>query len=57
MKLHVAYDQHGKVLAATESGATLAELDVPTKFEKANFTDFIHLLQVDIRQKRLVERS
>jgi hypothetical protein len=68
MKLHVAYDQHGKILAATEAksgedrivappGATLAELDVPTKFEKGNFTDFIHLLQVDIRQKRLVERS
>jgi hypothetical protein len=68
MKLRVAYDKHGKILAATESksdgdrivaptGATLAELDVPSKFEKAKLSDFVHLLEVDVSQKRLVERS
>jgi hypothetical protein len=66
MKIHVAYDKHGRILAATEAksdrivsptGAALAEFDVPAKFEKAVFTDFVHLLQVDLSQKRLVEGS
>ena len=68
MKLHVAYDQDGKILAAVKAepggdrfvaqpGVTLAELDVPTEFEQAEFTSFVHLLHVDVGQQRLLKRS
>ena len=38
-------------------GVTVAELDVPTKFEKAKFEDFVHRLHVDVHKKQLAERT
>jgi hypothetical protein len=68
MKLRIAYNQHGEILAVTEGGSqadqivappgvTVAELDVPTKFEKAKFEDFVHRLHVDVHKKQLAERT
>jgi hypothetical protein len=68
MKLRIAYNQHGEILAATEGGAhadqivappgvTVEELDVPSKFEKAKFEDFVHRLHVDVHKKQLAERT
>ncbi len=68
MKLHVAYDEHGKILGAVEPGPngdriaakpgiTVAEFDLPTKYEKAKLKDFIHHLHVDVNSKRLIEKS
>jgi len=68
MKLRVAYNGHGKILTASEGGSqadqiapspgvTVAEFDVPTKFEKAKLEDFVHRLHVDVPQKRLTERT
>ncbi len=68
MKLRVAYNQHGEILAATEGGShgdqivaqpgvTVADLDVPSQFEKAKLDDFVHRLHVDVHQKRLTERT
>jgi hypothetical protein len=68
MKLRIAYNQHGEILAATQGGSqadqivappgvTVAELDVPTKFEKAKFEDFVHRLHVDVHKKQLAERT
>jgi hypothetical protein len=62
MKIHVAYDQHGRILAASElggdapaqmPGTTVAELDVPKEFERAQATDCLHLLHVNVGQRKL----
>jgi hypothetical protein len=66
MRLHVAYDRHGRILAAAQedadqpaemSGVTVTELDVPAEFEGAEPHEFLHLLDVDVDQRRLVRRS
>jgi hypothetical protein len=63
MRFHVAYDQHGRILAAAEQdadqpaempGVTIAELDVPEEFENTDPIEFLHLLRVDVRERRLV---
>ena len=47
MKLRVAYNQYGEILAVTEGGS----------FEKAKFEDFVHRLHVDVHKKQLAERT
>lgn len=69
MKIHVAYDHDGRVLAAVtlpvanagpsvhlapQAGSDLAELDVPAEFEGKNLHEFMHLVRVDKASKRLV---
>jgi hypothetical protein len=61
------YDQQGNIISTTQGkegdrivappGATLADIDSPKKLENAELADFVHLLQVDVRQNQLVERS
>jgi hypothetical protein len=62
MKVYVAYNEGGRILAAAEQGAdqpaempgvTVAELDVPAEFENAEPMEFMHLLQVDVEGRRL----
>ena len=66
MKLHVAYNQHGRILAAAEQGAdqpaampgvTIAELDVPAEFEKGKPIEFLHLLRVDVTKRKLIKQT
>jgi hypothetical protein len=69
MKIHVAYDQDGRLLAAVlqpganagptihlapQAGADLAELDAPAQFEGKRLDEFMHLLRVDTAAKRLI---
>ena len=65
MKFHVAYDQDGRILAASTEdgdkpdampGVTVAEFDVPAEFAKAKPDEFFHQLHVDVRQRKLVKR-
>jgi hypothetical protein len=62
MKLHVAYDQRGRILAAAEQeadqpaempGLTVAEIDVPPEFEKTELSELLPLVRVDVAQRRL----
>jgi hypothetical protein len=62
MKLNVAFNEQGKILAAAEEGAdqpaempgvTVAELDVPREFEGREALEFMHLLRVDVRGRKL----
>ena len=70
MKLHVAYDKQGKIAAAAESGPkgagdkpvaqpdiNVAEMDVPEEFNGKNLGEFLHLLHVDVKSRRLSKRS
>jgi len=66
MKFHVAYDQHGRILAAAAQdadrpeampGVTVTELDIPAEFEKAEPQTFLHRLRVDVRQRKLIKSS
>ena len=62
MKLHVAYDQRGRILAAADQGAdqpaempglTVAEVDVPPELEKIELSELLPLVRVDIAELRL----
>jgi hypothetical protein len=70
MKIHVAYDAHGRILtavsrAATERGpmvhiapqhgAEIADFDLPKEFEGKHPREFLHLLRVDTKNKRLTK--
>ena len=69
MKLQVAYDSQGRILtvvprAITKSGPTVSveprdgaeigEFDVPKEFEGNQLNEFVHLLRVDTKGKRLI---
>jgi hypothetical protein len=69
MKIQVAYDMHGRILTAasragTKSGPTVslaphqgaevADFDVPEEFEGKHLSEFLHLLRIDTKGKRLV---
>jgi hypothetical protein len=69
MKLNVAYDKNGRIVAAAEagsrpagdrpiapSGMSVAELDVPSEFHGKKFTDYVHRLHVDVAGKKLVAK-
>lgn len=69
MKIHVAYDQDGRILAAAESGpkgagdrpvggigVNVAELEVPTELANTSFGEHVHRLHVDVATKKLVVR-
>jgi hypothetical protein len=62
MKLHIAYDQRGRILAAADQGAgqpaempglTVAEVDVPPEFEKIELSELLPVVRVDIAERRL----
>lgn len=64
MKFHVAYNQQGRILAAAAEGAdqpaampgvTIATLDVPEEFAKAEPIEFVHRLRVDPKQRKLIK--
>ncbi len=64
MRFQVAYDRHGRILAAAEEGAdqpipkagvTVETLEVPAEFEKAEPTEFLHRLRVDVKQRKLIK--
>jgi hypothetical protein len=69
MQLHVAYDAQGRILTAVllvsagsaptlsigpKQGTEIADLDIPKEFEGKPLSDFVHLLRVDVKAKRLV---
>jgi hypothetical protein len=69
MKLHVAYDQNGRIVGAAEvdpkgagdkpvaqPGVSVAELDVPKEFHGKNFSEYLHHLHVDVGARKLVKR-
>ena len=64
MKLHVAYDQKGQIVTATEAvkgadlpvgghGLTVAELEVPKALAGKKFQELVHELRVDIQAGQL----
>ena len=67
-KLVVAYDEHGRIVAAAGTGPrgadrpaerpgiTVGELDVPDEFADADMETFVHRLQVDVRERVLISR-
>ena len=70
MKLHVAHDENGKILAATEigpkgagdrpvarPGMSVAEFDVPKEFAGSKLGEFVHRLHVDVRAHKLVAKG
>ncbi len=67
MKLHVVYDQQGRIIAASEAtqnslvpqagaGHTYAELDVPTQLQTLKLQDLVEQVRVDTQARRLVPR-
>ena len=69
MKIHVAYDVQGRILTAVpragatagptvslgpKQGAEVADFDVPEEFAGKHLREFLHLLRVDTKGKRLV---
>jgi hypothetical protein len=69
MKLHLAYDTQGRILAAVprpgpgagpslslpaQAGAEVADFDPPAEFAGKHPREFLHRLRVDIKSKRLV---
>jgi hypothetical protein len=69
MKLHVAYDQHGNIVAAAEvgpkgsgdqpvtrSGISVAELEVPKEFA-TSVSEHLPRLHVDVKARKLVSKS
>lgn len=66
MKLHVAYNHNGRILAAAEEGSdqpahgegvTIAEMEVPAELAKRKPAEFMHLLRVDVAKKKLVHHQ
>jgi hypothetical protein len=68
MKISVAYDNHGKILAAfaMESSspirahpeienASVEDLEVPAEFHGRKLHEFLHHLHVDVVTRRLVK--
>jgi hypothetical protein len=72
MKIHVAYDLNGRILAAIlqqgpdsdprvhfrpRSGANIGEFDVPPEFEGKRLHEFLASLSVNHTEKQLVVAS
>lgn len=67
MKLHVAYDESGRIVAASalidekspriqpRTGERAAEFDVAPKFAEKDLGEFVPLLRVDVSTNKLVE--
>jgi hypothetical protein len=69
MKLHVAHDQHGRILGAAEvgpkgagdkpvakPGTSVAEMEVPKEFADKKLSEFMHHLHVDVGARKLVSK-
>jgi hypothetical protein len=70
MKLNIAYDQNGRIIAAAEvgpkeagdqiaaqPGVSVAELEVPKEFDGQKLSDYVHRLDVDVGARKLVPKS
>jgi hypothetical protein len=69
MRLHVAFDQDGRIVGAAQAGPdggdppseqpglTVAEFEVPTDLEKAGMEQCLRSLVVDVKQKKLKQKS
>ncbi len=68
MKVHVAYDTNGRILTAVaragagptvsaeaKQGVEVGDFDVPAEFEGKRLREFLHLLRIDTKAKRLVK--
>ena len=69
MKIAVAYDKQGKILAALTilpghrlrphveaEGTSSAEIEVPSEFDGKRLHEFLHHLRVDTETRRLVKK-
>jgi hypothetical protein len=67
VKLHVAFDQHGNIVAAAEAGVKgagdkplakpglkVGEMEVPKEFSGKKFHEYVHRLHVDVGAEKLV---
>jgi hypothetical protein len=69
MKIHLAYDHQGRILAAVlqpgsnsaprvrfaaQPGATVGDFDLPPELEEKRLAEFLHFLSVNDTEKRLV---
>jgi hypothetical protein len=67
MKVHIAYDSDGRILTAVprtgagptvsaeaKQGVEVGDFDVPEGFEGKHLREFLHLLRIDTKGKRLV---
>jgi hypothetical protein len=69
MKIHIAYDTHGRILAAVprpsitsgpalsiaaQQGVEVGDFAAPAEFEGKHPREFLHMLRVDTKGKRLV---
>ena len=69
MKIHIAYDHHGRILAAVlqpapdsgpimrfawQPGASIGDFDLPSEFEGKHLHEFLDRLSVNHAEKRLV---
>jgi hypothetical protein len=67
MKLRVAYDREGRIIAAAEVSAesgvdsvapredlSVVEADVPEEFANSTFAEFVTLLRMDVQTGKLV---
>ena len=70
MKLHIAHDESGRILAATEAGAkgagdrpiprpgmTVVELEVPKEHASSKLSEYVHRLHVDVGARKLVSKA
>jgi len=66
-KIHIVYDDDGKIIAASESknpprpqnmhGAMVSEFEVPAKFGDKKMHEHIPLLTVDVKARQLKEKK
>jgi hypothetical protein len=67
MRLHVAHDETGRIVAASRAdehgdrpverpGVTVTELEVPTDLAGREIHEVIHLIRVDVRSGALVRK-
>jgi hypothetical protein len=70
MKLHVAYDKIGKIVAAGEIGPkgagdkpvaqpdiSVAEMEVPEEHSGKKLSEYLHRLRVDVGAQKLVSKE
>jgi len=69
MKLYVAHNEQGVIVAAAEvgrkgtgdqpvakPGISVAEFDVPNEFADKKLSEYLHSLQVDVGARKLVAK-
>jgi len=69
MKLHVAHDGQGRIIAASEIGPKgagdrpsgrsdlkVVEVEIPEEFHGKSLHEFLHQVQVDVNGRKLVRK-